>query len=138
VRIAKRFLAEQSIADAESEKLVPKPKKEISPASLQSAYDEDASFRRKGQVQQSGYLLEISETCDKENTFQLITDYTVEPNIISDVEILQGRLNKIQENTGCTFLKSSVAWRKRHESLCRLYTLLFEAGTKHFKSNRVV
>lgn len=82
-----RFLAEQSTADAESGKLIPKPKKEISSASLQSAYDEDATFRRKGNVSQSGYVLEISETCDKSNPFQLITDYTVEPNITSDVEI---------------------------------------------------
>jgi len=102
VRIVRRFLAEQSTADAESGKLIPKPKKEISSASLQSAYDEDATFRRKGNVSQSGYVLEISETCDKSNPFQLITDYTVEPNITSDVEILQDRLNKIKENTGCT------------------------------------
>lgn len=102
VRIVRRFLAEQSTADAKSGKLIPKPKKEISPASLQSAYDEDATFRRKGNVSQSGYVLEISETCNKNNIFQLITDYAVEPNITSDVEILEERLNNIKENTGCT------------------------------------
>jgi len=102
VRIVERFLAEQSAADAGSGKLIPKPKQEISPTSLQSAYDEDATFRRKGHVSQSGYVLEISETCDENNAFQLITDYTVKPNNTSDVEILQGRLNKIKENTGCT------------------------------------
>jgi len=101
MRIVRRFLAEQSTADAESGKLTPKPNKEISSASLQSAYDEDATFRRKGNVSQSGYVLEISETCDKNNPFQLITDYAVEPNITSDVEILQNRLNNIKENTGC-------------------------------------
>jgi hypothetical protein len=62
VRIVKRFLAEQSATEAESEKLIPKPKKEIPSGSLQSAYDEDATFRRKGNVGQSGYVLEISET----------------------------------------------------------------------------
>jgi len=102
VRIVKRFLAEQSATEAESEKLIPKPKKEIPSGSLQSAYDEEATFRRKGNVGQSGYVLEISETCDKENIFHLITDYTVEPNNTSDVEILQGRLKEIRENTGCT------------------------------------
>jgi len=102
MRIVRRFLAEQSTTDAESGKLTPKPNKEISSASLQSAYDEDATFRRKGNVSQSGYVLEISETCDKNNPFQLITDYAVEPNITSDVEILQNRLNNIKENTGCT------------------------------------
>ena len=101
VRIVKRFLSEQSITE-EAGKLIPKPKKEISSGSLQSAYDEDATFRKKGDVSQSGYVLEISETCDKENTFQLITDYAVEPNNTSDVEILQDRLEIIRENTGCT------------------------------------
>jgi hypothetical protein len=102
VRILKRLLAEQSTTESESGKLIPKPKKEITSGSLQSAYDEDATYRRKGNVSQSGYVLEISETCAKENTFQLITDYTVEPNNTSDVEILQDRLKKIRENTGCT------------------------------------
>lgn len=102
VRIAERFLNEQSTTDIENGKLTPKPNKEISSGSLQSAYDEDATYRKKGNVSQSGYVLEISETCDSENPFQLITDYTVEPNNTSDVEILQGRLEKIRENTRCT------------------------------------
>lgn len=102
VRVVKRFLSEQSTTDTGSRKLIPKPREEIPSGSLQSAYDEDATFRRKGNVSQSGYVLEISETCGKENTFQLITDYAVEPNNTSDTEILQERLEKIRENTGCT------------------------------------
>lgn len=101
-RILKRFLNEQTINGPENGKLTPKPNKEISPDSLQSAYDEDATFRRKGNEGHSGYVLEISETCAKGNTFQLITDYTVEPNITGDAEILAGRLETIRENTGCT------------------------------------
>ena len=102
VRILKRFISEQSITDTESGKLLPKPKGEIESGSLQSAHDEDATYRTKGNVGQSGYVLEISETCGKENAFQLITDYAVEPNNVSDSEILQGRLDDIKENTGCT------------------------------------
>jgi hypothetical protein len=102
VRIAKRFLDEQALMEGEPGKLTPKPKKEISSGSLQSAYDEGATFRRKEHVAQSGYVLEISETCGKGNDFQMITDYTVRPNNVSDVEILGGRLNTIRENTGCT------------------------------------
>lgn len=103
VRILKRFLAEQSTMDPESGKPVPKPNKEISSSSLQSAYDEDATYRRKGNVSQSGYVLEISETCSKDNDFQLITDYAIEPNNASDVEILQDRIESIRD-TGCTDL----------------------------------
>jgi len=100
--LVERFLDEQSIIDDETGKRTPKPKKEISSGSLQSAYDQDATFRRKGDVSQSGYVLELSETCSKENPFQLITDYKVEPNNVSDQEILTGRLETIRENTGCT------------------------------------
>jgi len=100
VRIAKRFLEEQSIIDADG-KLAAKPKKEITSGSLQSAYDEDATFRRKGNENHTGYKLEVSETCVDENPFQLITDYTVEPNNINDSEMLEGRMEQIGENTGC-------------------------------------
>ena len=101
-RILRRFLSEQAIEDAETRRLAPKPKKEISSGSLQSAYDEDATFRRKGDVSQSGYVLELSETCGKDNPFQLITDYAVTPNNVSDEEILRSRLPAIRENTGCS------------------------------------
>ena len=100
--LIERFLGEQSVFDEEAGKRAPKPNKEISSGSLQSAYDPDATFRRKGDVSQSGYVLEISETCNRENPFQLITDYKVEPNNVSDQEILTGRLETIRENTGCT------------------------------------
>jgi hypothetical protein len=101
LRIAKRFLDDQATLD-EDGRMTPKPKKEIASGSLQSAFDEDATFGTKGGPGQSGYKLEISETCDKENPFQLITDYTVEPNNVSDVAILTERLPVIKENTGCT------------------------------------
>jgi len=101
-KLVERFLNEPSVADEETGKRKPKPNKEISSSSLQSAYDPDATFRRKGDVSQSGYVLELSETCGKENPFQLITDYKVEPNNVSDQEILLGRLGTISENTGCS------------------------------------
>jgi hypothetical protein len=104
VRIVRRFLSEQANKDNVTGKLTPRESKAITSASLQSAYDEDATYRKKGEVSQSGYVLEIAETCGKANTFQLITDYEVEPNIISDVEIIQDRLKPIRNNTGCTDL----------------------------------
>jgi hypothetical protein len=103
-RILDRFLNEQSVTESESGKRTPKPNKEISSGSLQSAYDEDATFRKKGNVSQSGYVLGITETCNKENDVQFITDYTVYPNNTSDVTILKDRMEEIKENTGCTDL----------------------------------
>ncbi len=103
VRILGRFLAEQSTLDPENGQPIPRSKKEISSTSLQSAHDEDATYRKKGHVGQSGYTLEISETCSKDNDFQLITDYAVESNNTSDVEILKDRMDNIRD-TGCTDL----------------------------------
>lgn len=102
VRILRRFLKEQSTRDEKTGEPVPKPNKEIESGSLQSAYDEDATYRKKGDVAQSGYVLEIVETCDKGNPFQLITDYAVEPNNVADATILGDRMDTIHKNTGCT------------------------------------
>jgi len=54
LRIINRFLAEQAEYDEETDRLTAKDKKDISAASLQSAYDEDATFRNKGGKIQSG------------------------------------------------------------------------------------
>ena len=102
LRIIRRFLNEQAIVESESGKLVPKPRNDIKSGSLQSAYDEDATYRRKGNESHIGFSLELSETCVKKNEFQLITDYAVNPNNISDANILPKRLETIRKNTGCT------------------------------------
>ena len=101
-RILHRFLDEQSAVDPVTGKLAPKPRKDISSGSLQSAFDEDATFRKKGNVSQSGYALELSETCSRDNPFQVITDYAVRPNNVSDQEIFVERMPVIKANTGCT------------------------------------
>jgi hypothetical protein len=100
-RILGRFIDEQSVAGAEGGRLAPKPNKDITSGSLQSAHDEDATYRKKGGTGQSGYVLEVSETCNKDNPFQLATDYSVKPNNVSDQEIFLERLPAIKENTGC-------------------------------------
>lgn len=101
LRILQRFLSEQAYIETGTGHLKAKGNKDIATDSLQSVYDEDATYRKKGTKGQSGYVLEIAETCSKDNPFQLITDYQVNKNIKSDVEIIQDRLPKICNNTGC-------------------------------------
>jgi len=100
-RILERFLSEQAYYDEQTKKLKAKDSKSIPSDSLQSAYDEDATYRKKGNKAESGYVLNLSETCAEENSFQLITDYTVEKNIKSDVELLKERLPIVKQNTKC-------------------------------------
>ena len=98
-RILSRLLVEQSQPD-ENGNTVAKPGKEIRSGSLQSAFDEDAAYHTKAGTSQSGYVLEVAETCSKDNAVQFITDYHVEPNNISDPEIIRERLSVIA-STGC-------------------------------------
>ncbi|MBC7765710.1 MAG: transposase [Hyphomonadaceae bacterium] len=99
--IAKRFLAEQADIDETTQKCKAKDNKNISSTSLQSAYDADATYRKKGKTGHVGYVLNLAETCHEDNPFQLITDYVVEKNVTSDVEMMIDRLPEICENTGC-------------------------------------
>lgn len=101
LRIINRFLAEQAEYDEETDRLMARNKKHISASSLQSAYDEDATYRNKAGKIQSGYVANLSETCSKDNPFQLITDYKVAANITSDVELIKERLPELKKNTGC-------------------------------------
>ncbi|WP_025746793.1 transposase [Caldicoprobacter faecalis] len=81
LRIVKRFLSEQAYIDNKSGRVKAKDSKDIPTDSLQSAYDEDATYRKKGTKGQSGYVLEIAETCCEDNAFQLMR---VVKNFVSD------------------------------------------------------
>jgi len=100
-RVLTRFLTEQSYIESTTNQLKAKDNKNIGSDSLQSAWDEDATYRKKGHKAQSGYVLEIAETCAHENPFQLITDYAVEKNMMSDTDIIQERLPVLKGNTNC-------------------------------------
>jgi hypothetical protein len=65
-----------------------KPAKEISASSLQNPADDTATFRRKGDEEHQGYVLNVAETCSPANPVQLLTDVSLYPNVISDEPIL--------------------------------------------------
>jgi hypothetical protein len=104
ILLVERFLEEQALYDKETKSWHPKKNKEIKAASLQSAYDPDATFRKKGDKANKGYLLNLTETCADENPVQLLTDYNVKNSSASDTEMLAGRLQEIKSNTDITDL----------------------------------
>ena len=104
LRIVKRFIKEQADYDGNTKRLKAKSNKKISSDSLQSAYEEDCTFRTKNGKSQSGYVVNLAETCAKENPIQQITDYTVAPNITADVTFGEERIPIIKENTDCNSL----------------------------------
>ena len=98
--LVRRFLREQSETGSDGRARA-KHDVLVRSGSLQSAYDADATYRNKAGKRQSGYVLELTETCADENPYQLITDYRVERNNVGDATILKDRLGDIRENTGC-------------------------------------
>lgn len=101
LRMVKRFISEQTNYDENTKRLKAKGNKEISPDSLQSAYEEECTFRTKNGKSQSGYVVNLAETCAKENPLQQITDYAVAPNITADVTFGEERIPEIKKNTDC-------------------------------------
>lgn len=101
MQILKRFLLEQ-VNINEDGSISAKGNSEISSNSLQSAYDTNATFRSKDSKKHSGYVVNLAETCNKDNSVQLITDYKLAQNIESDVDLIKERLPIIKENTNCT------------------------------------
>lgn len=99
VQLVERFLKEQATFDSEKNTWVVKENKEIGTNSLQSAYDPDATYRKKGHKEQVGYVVNLAETCSEDNPVQFITDYTLEKNTKSDVEMLKDRLPVIKDKT---------------------------------------
>ncbi len=75
----------------------PKSGKEIKPTSMQTPYDEDATYRYKyeGNV---GYVGNVVEAVDTEKELALITDWDVAPNIKSDLQFMEEIIEK-KKNT---------------------------------------
>ncbi|HLV09824.1 MAG TPA: hypothetical protein VKY40_06420, partial [Halanaerobiales bacterium] len=92
-----RVLEDQTIVSSQEIKV--KDDTDIAPDSLQNPADEDATYRKKGNKTYQGYSINISETANKDNPVQMITDVKIEPNINSDVNFLNNNLNHIKNKT---------------------------------------
>jgi hypothetical protein len=82
--LIERLLLEQYQIDGEAEeqRVMLKPAKEISADSLQSPHDEDAAYRKKKDETVRGYSANVTETCEGE--LNLIVDVQVEPATAAD------------------------------------------------------
>jgi len=93
LRLLQRVLDEQYIRE-KGTPIQLCPAKEVGSDSLQSPYDEEATYRVKsGKTYRGGYVINVSETVDPENTVQLVTDVQVEPNNTDDAQLLTQSLN---------------------------------------------
>lgn len=62
---------------------------------LQSPYDPDATYRKKGNQARQGYSVTIAETCDPDNELQIITDVITENNNVDDSAILEDNFDAL-------------------------------------------
>jgi hypothetical protein len=79
--------------------LLVRPGKEISPNSLRSPDDPEATYRKKGQQAYEGYVTNLTETCDPRNPFQLIVKVQSAPNITEDTTLLKEALPELKART---------------------------------------
>lgn len=83
---------------------------ELSGTCLQSPDDLEATYRQKGGKGYRGYVVNVTETCDAENEFQLITGVQVAPNARDDSLLLAEALPGLKARTGVERLVTDGAY----------------------------
>ena len=73
------------------------PKQEISAQGIQSPHDTDCHYRKKGDDQIKGYSINVSETCEPKNAFDLISSVLTEPASAVDSDFLQPAITATQK-----------------------------------------
>lgn len=76
-----------------------KPGQAISPNSLRSPDDPEATYRKKGHQAYEGYVTNVTETCDPNNPLQLIVKMQTTPNTTEDTTLLLEALPNLTERT---------------------------------------
>jgi len=76
-----------------------RPGKEISPSSLRSPDDPEATYRKKGEKTYEGYVFNVTESCDPSNAFQLTVKVQSEPNVTEDTTLLVDALPNLKTRT---------------------------------------
>ncbi len=92
-----RILDEQYQIDEKD--VVVKPAKEVSAKSLQSPFDPDAAYRKKGTQTVNGYSFNITETCEDQG-LNFVTDVQVEAATKADKDFAQPAVDNTKEVVG--------------------------------------
>ena len=77
-----------------------KDPEDVSSDSLQNPHDDEATYRKKREEEHYGYKANLSETCDDDNSFQVITDVVVDTNNTEDTELLDNSVERLRDETG--------------------------------------
>jgi len=74
--------------------------KDIDSSSMQNPSDTDATYRKKRNKEHEGYAAHATETCDKDNKIQVITDIDLVPNNKDDAKVLADKIENLKKETG--------------------------------------
>ena len=77
-----------------------RPSTDISPQRLRSPDNPEATYRRKGSQEYAGYVVNLTETCDPDNPFQLIVKIQTAANTTQDTTLLAEVLPELKVRTG--------------------------------------
>jgi hypothetical protein len=83
----------------EGQRVLAKTGDQLSASSLQSPDDLEATYREKAGRSYRGYVANLTESCDPENSLQLVTKVQVEPNNTDDARMLAEALPNLKERT---------------------------------------
>jgi len=99
-----------------------KPDEEISPTRLRSPDDPEATYRKKAGKAYEGYVVNVSETCDPGNDFQLILKVQSAPNVTEDTTLLKEALPELAERTDVDTLYNDAGYcgSEVDDTLCDL------------------
>lgn len=90
----------------------PRQGKEFPSRTLQSPDDPDATFRRKRGQAHTGYVTNVSETCDPDNDLQLIVKMQTAPNAVDDPTLLEEAMPDL-ERLGVRTLRTDGGYNNR-------------------------
>jgi hypothetical protein len=92
-----RMIEDQSKV-APSGARVLKENEEILPTSMQTPYDEDATYRKKGNAGHVGYVLNLDEACSEGGN--MVLNYDLQQNNYSDAQFAKDTLSALPEENG--------------------------------------
>jgi len=109
-QILQRVFSEQFIIEESHPR--PREKDEFPSRTLQSPDDPDATFRRKRDKEYTGYVTNVSETCDPDNDLQLIVKMQTAPNAVDDTTLLEEAMPDL-ERLGVRTLRTDGGYNNR-------------------------
>ena len=91
--VLQRMIEDQSSMDRDGRVL--KTGKEISPESMQTPHEPEATYRKKAGKDNIGYVVNVEEVCDGNKN--LITDYDLQKNTYSDAKFAEDMIDAIPD-----------------------------------------